>query len=71
MHWKPGTRVLIIPRQWHYQQLSYFFCPVMATLAIAFVIPADQLNLAAGVMQAIQYFFTALGIPGRSHRWRS
>ncbi|MDD1677891.1 MAG: APC family permease [Methanomicrobiales archaeon] len=41
-----------------------FFCTVMATLAIAFVIPADQLNLAAGVMQAIEYFFTALNIPG-------
>jgi amino acid transporter len=41
-----------------------FFCTVMATLSIAFVIPADQLNLAAGVMQAIQYFFTALNIPG-------
>ncbi len=41
-----------------------FFCTVLATLAIAFVIPADELNLAAGVMQAIQYFFTALNIPG-------
>jgi glutamate:GABA antiporter len=40
-----------------------FFCTGMATLAIAFVIPADQLNLAAGVMQAIQHFFTAFGIP--------
>jgi amino acid transporter len=41
-----------------------FFCTVMATLAIAFVIPAEELNLAAGVMQAIEYFFTALNIPG-------
>nr|WP_319376470.1 amino acid permease [uncultured Methanoregula sp.] len=38
-------------------------CTVLATLAIAVVIPADQLNLASGVMQAIQYFFTAAGIP--------
>lgn len=41
-----------------------FACTVMATLAIAFVIPAEQLNLAAGVMQAIEYFFKAAGIPG-------
>ncbi len=39
-------------------------CTVLATLAIAIVIPADQLNLASGVMQAIQYFFTAAHIPG-------
>jgi glutamate:GABA antiporter len=41
-----------------------FGCTVLATLAIAFVIPADQLSLAAGVMQAIEYFFNALNIPG-------
>jgi len=41
-----------------------FACTVLATLAIAFVIPADELSLAAGVMQAIEYFFNALGIPG-------
>jgi len=39
-------------------------CTVLATLAIAFVIPASDLSLAAGVMQAIQYFFNALNIPG-------
>ena len=38
-------------------------CTVLATLAIAMVIPADQLNLASGVMQAIQYFFTAAHVP--------
>ncbi|MDO8872964.1 MAG: APC family permease [Methanoregula sp.] len=38
-------------------------CTVLATLAIAMVIPADQLNLASGVMQAIEYFFTAAGVP--------
>ncbi|ABS54669.1 amino acid permease-associated region [Methanoregula boonei 6A8] len=37
-------------------------CTVLATLAIAIVIPASQLNLASGVMQAIQYFFDASGI---------
>jgi amino acid transporter len=41
-----------------------FACTVLATLAIAFVIPANELSLAAGVMQAIEYFFNALGIPG-------
>jgi amino acid transporter len=43
--------------------LIIFVCTVAATLAIAFVIPADELSLAAGVMQAIQYFFVAAGIP--------
>ncbi|MFA4877857.1 MAG: amino acid permease [Methanoregula sp.] len=38
-------------------------CTVLATLAIAVVIPADQVNLTAGVMQALQYFFGAAGIP--------
>jgi glutamate:GABA antiporter len=41
-----------------------FACTVLATLAIAFVIPAGNINLAGGVMQAIQYFFNALHIPG-------
>ena len=41
-----------------------FVCTVLATLAIAFVIPANELSLAAGVMQAIQYFFNAAHIPG-------
>jgi len=40
-----------------------FFCTVAATLAIAFVIPSDKLSLASGVMQAIQYFFNAAGLP--------
>ncbi len=39
-----------------------FLCTVFATLAIAFVIPASELNLASGVMQAIQYFFNAAGL---------
>ncbi len=37
-------------------------CTVLATLAIAVVIPSNQLSLASGVMQAIQYFFDAAGI---------
>jgi glutamate:GABA antiporter len=40
-----------------------FFCTVLATLSIAFVIPAGNINLAGGVMQAIEYFFNALNIP--------
>ncbi|MEI6840791.1 MAG: APC family permease [Methanomicrobiales archaeon] len=40
-----------------------FACTVLATLAIAFVIPVNELNLSAGVMQAIQYFFNAAHIP--------
>jgi amino acid transporter len=39
-----------------------FVLTVLGTLAIAFVIPADKLNLASGVMQAITYFFTAAGV---------
>ncbi|ADN37304.1 amino acid permease-associated region [Methanolacinia petrolearia DSM 11571] len=39
-----------------------FFCTIAATLAIAFVIPANQLSLASGVMQAIQYFFDSAGL---------
>jgi glutamate:GABA antiporter len=38
-------------------------CTVLATLSIAMVIPADKLNLASGVMQAIQYFFAAAHVP--------
>jgi amino acid transporter len=51
------------PKAMLFSSLIIFFCTVAATLAIAFVIPADQLSLAAGVMQAIQYFFVAAGIP--------
>jgi amino acid transporter len=42
--------------------LLIFLLTVFGTLAIAFVIPADQLNLAAGVMQALQYFFHSLNL---------
>ena len=57
----PGTDY---PKAMAISALIIFGCTVMATLAIAFVIPADELSLAAGVMQAIQYFFEALHIPG-------
>ena len=52
------------PKAMAISSVIIFFCTVLATLAIAFVIPTDQLSLAAGVMQAIQYFFNALHIPG-------
>jgi amino acid transporter len=56
----PGTDY---PKAMAISAIIIFACTVMATLAIAFVIPADELSLAAGVMQAIEYFFEALHIP--------
>jgi amino acid transporter len=50
------------PKAMGFSALIIFFCTVFATLAIAFVIPVSQLNLASGVMQAIQYFFNAAGL---------
>jgi amino acid transporter len=50
------------PRAMALSAFIIVICTVLATLAIAVVIPADQLNLASGVMQAIQYFFNAAGI---------
>lgn len=52
------------PKAMALSALIIFGCTVLATLAIAFVIPADQLSLASGVMQAIQYFMDSAGIPG-------
>lgn len=52
------------PKAMAISAIIIFACTVLATLAIAFVIPASDLSLAAGVMQAIQYFFNALNIPG-------
>lgn len=52
------------PRAMALSAVIILFCTTFATLAIAFVIPSDQLNLASGVMQAIQYFFNAAGLPG-------
>jgi amino acid transporter len=51
------------PRAMAISAVIIVVCTVLATLAIAMVIPADQLNLASGVMQAIQYFFTAAHVP--------
>jgi Amino acid transporters len=51
------------PKAMALSSVIIFICTVLATLAIAFVIPAKQLSLAAGVMQAIQYFFNAAHIP--------
>ena len=51
------------PRAMALSAVIIVVCTVLATLAIAMVIPADQLNLASGVMQAIEYFFTAAGVP--------
>lgn len=39
-----------------------FILTVLGTLAIAFVVPVDQLNLAAGLMQAFQAFLEAFNI---------
>ncbi len=50
------------PRAMAFSAIIIFVCTVLATLAIAFVIPANQLNLASGVMQAIQYFFVSFGL---------
>lgn len=52
------------PKAMAFSAVIIFTCTVFATLAIAFVIPASQLNLASGVMQAIQDFFNAAKIPG-------
>lgn len=50
------------PKAMFFSAIIIFACTVLATLAIAFVIPASQLSLASGVMQAIQYFFNAAGM---------
>jgi amino acid transporter len=47
------------PRAMLFSAVLIFVLTVLGTLAIAFVIPETELNLASGVMQAIQYFFAA------------
>ncbi len=42
--------------------LIIFVLTVAGTLAIAIVVPADQLNLAAGLMQAFEAFLTAFNL---------
>ena len=39
-----------------------FVATVIPTLAITFVVPQKQISLIAGLMQAFQYFFTAIGV---------
>jgi amino acid transporter len=51
------------PRAMALSAVIIVVCTVLATLAIAMVIPANQLNLVSGVMQAIEYFFKAAGVP--------
>jgi amino acid transporter len=50
------------PRAMWLSAILIFILTVLGTLAISFVIPAEQLDLAAGVMQALQYFFTSLNL---------
>jgi amino acid transporter len=50
------------PRAIALSAVIILMCTILGTLAIAFVIPAGQLSLASGVMQAIQFFFAATGI---------
>lgn len=42
--------------------LMIFFATVLGTLALAWVVPLDQLNLAAGVMQAFSIFLQSFGL---------
>ena len=50
------------PRAMLFSAIVIFFLTVLGTLAIAFVIPKNELDLASGVMQAIQYFFDAVNL---------
>ncbi len=51
------------PRAMALSGVIILFCTIFATLAIAFVIPVEELSLSSGVMQAIQYFFDAANMP--------
>jgi len=50
------------PRAMFFSAIIILFATILGTLAIAFVIPPSQLNLASGVMQALQYFFNAYNL---------
>ena len=52
------------PRAMLFSAVLIFILTVLGTLAIAFVIPEEQLSFASGVMQAIQYFFGAEHLSG-------
>jgi hypothetical protein len=65
MRSKPATRRRITRKPWFLRPdhiLLHRFCNARNSL----VIPVSQLNLASGVMQAIQYFFNAAG---HCHPW--
>jgi len=47
------------PRAIFVSAILIFLLTVLGTLAVAFVIPEQELNLTSGVMQAIEYFLTA------------
>ena len=50
------------PKAMWLSTIIILICTVFGTLAISFAVPVSQLNLASGVMQAIEYFFTSAGI---------
>lgn len=50
------------PRAMAVSAVIIFVLTVVGTLAIAIVVPVDQLNLAAGLMQAFQAFLDAFGL---------
>lgn len=52
------------PRAMLIAALMIFFATVLGTLALAWVIPAAELNLAAGVMQAFAAFLAAFNLEG-------
>lgn len=50
------------PKAMTVSAIIIFFLTVIGTLAIAIVVPVDQLNLAAGLMQAFQIFLEAFNL---------
>jgi glutamate:GABA antiporter len=50
------------PRAMFFSAIIILIITILGTLAISFVIPANELNLAAGVMQALQYFFDSYNL---------
>jgi amino acid transporter len=50
------------PRAVAYSTVLILVLSIVGTLAIAFVVPARQLSLVAGLMQAFQIFFAKLGL---------
>lgn len=52
------------PRSIFISTLIILFISIFGSLAIAFVVPQQDLNLVAGLMQAFNAFFEAFGFPG-------